>query len=521
MHKNHLKLLIFALVFIFMFYGAIETRARTFNPNYIISDEEILDEKSMTIDEIFQFLKRKGSYLSGYQCPDADGNLKWAAEIIHNASAYNYDCSGVKDLSPKPTLEEKKAKCVKITINPKFLLVLLQKEQSLIDDDSPTERQLNFAAGYGCPDSSECGARWRGFGKQVNSAALQFYDYMVNPHLYTYKKGGTYTFSNPYGTISKEPITVTPYNQATAALYNYTPHVYNGNYNFFKIWQRFFTRLYPDGSLLQAKGKPGVWLIELGKKRPFLTKGALTSRHDTQKIIIVEQSDLDNYDLGNPIKYPQYSILRSPKGTIYLLDSDTKRGFASQEAFRKIGINPEEIIDASLDDLAPYREGAPITAQSAYPTGALLQNMKTGGVYFVSNGDKSPVWDRSLLKYKFRDKKIIAVKPQELDKYKTIDPERFGDGELLRSPGDSAVYLIAQGKKLPFLTGSAFEKLGYKWKNVIMASDKLLTLYPQGDTISDDSFTSDAEIVPVNPPQPTGASSSPASTTPEKTATSS
>ncbi|MFA6393276.1 MAG: hypothetical protein WCW25_00150 [Patescibacteria group bacterium] len=454
-----------------------------FNPNYIISDSEILHTNAMSLSEIQAFLETKGSYLARYSCKNWMGEVKTAAQIIYDASNNSYDCS--LKLSDAPTVAEISSKCVPVkTVNPKFLLVLLQKEMSLIDETAPTQSQLDWAVGYGCPDGSKCLEYWRGFGKQVNSAALQFKDYIVSPQLYKYRAGETYTFTNPYGTISNEPMTVTPANQATAALYNYTPHVYNGNYNFYKLWLRYFVINYPDGSLLQAEGEAGVFLIQNGKRRAFMSRGALTSRYDINKIIIVNRSDIDKYPLGDPIKFAQYSFVRSPRGTVYLLADDTKRGFASGEALRKIGINPEEIEDVSFEDLNFFIEGAPITATSTYPSGALLQNKKTGGIYFVMDGVKQALWDKIFLATKFKNKKPIPVAPEELDKYLTGEPVKFGDGELMKSSLAPGVYLLANGAKRAFISGEVFEKMGYRWANVITVPQKVLNLYPEGDIIS-------------------------------------
>ena len=178
-----------------------------FNPNYIISDPEMLNYTSMDKDAIQKFLEEKGSFLANYSCENAYGNKKTAAEIIYNATNRNYDCDGV-NLGNDPTENDRINNCkIVTTINPKFILVLLQKEMSLIEDSSPSQTQLDWAAGYGCPDGSSCSSRWKGFGRQVNSAALQFKHYMDNyyayekgegTYQYTYKKGESYVFTNPY-----------------------------------------------------------------------------------------------------------------------------------------------------------------------------------------------------------------------------------------------------------------------------------------------------------------------------------
>jgi len=464
-----------AVIFIFAGHSA---KAVEFDPNFILSNAELLDADTMSLMEIERFLQTRGSYLADHHFRNCDGHYKSGARIIYEA-AHNYDCEGV-NVGSNPTYEEKAEVCERVTINPKLLLVLLQKEQSLIEDPSPEQGQLDWATGYGCPDGGGCNSRWKGFGKQVNSAALQFYDYMQNPDHYNYQPGKTYTVSN----TGRDPSVIRPENRATAALYNYTPHVYYGNYNFYKLWLKYFTRAYPNGSLLQAKGEPGVWLIDDGKKRPFETRGALTTRFDPNKVITVDSSVLAQYPKGDPLKFPQYSLIRSPRGTIYLLVDDKRRGFASGEAFRKIGYNPEEIIDASWDDIKAYQEGRPITATSTYPTGALLQNKKTGGIYWVSEGKKAPLLHPIFLNTKFRYKSVHPMSADKLAEYEKVEPVKFDDGEIMTPTDSPAVYVIEDGKKRAITSAQIFEDLNYKWENVITVPPAVADLYEEGEPIS-------------------------------------
>ncbi len=455
------KNIIAGIVGLFAIFAIFPARAAevNFNPANIISDQEILDSTSMNLQDIQTFLESKNSFLATYQVTDNIGQTMSAAQAIFDRAVTN-------------------------GVSPKFLLVLIQKEQSLIEDATPTQGQLDWAAGYGCPDGGGCNDRWRGLWKQLNSASLQFRDYMDNPQSYRYRAGGTYTFTNPFAVNGQGPITVTVANQATAGLYNYTPHVYNGNYNFWKIWQRYFTRSYLNGSLLQASGETGVWLIENNQKRAFLSQAAFLSRYDPSHIQIVSRADLDKYETGAPIRFPQYSIVRVPDGKMYLLVDDSKRRFANLEAFRKIGFNPEEVIKANAEDVVAYADGPVITTTSIYPTGALLQDKKTGGVYWVADGIKSPLWDSVLLKTKFKNRRIIKVASTELAAYTTGAPVTLTNGELVRTPASPAVFVIENGLKRPILSADTFQKLGYKWTNVITVSQKLLDLHPDGEIVS-------------------------------------
>lgn len=455
-------------------------KAADFDPNLIISDQEITNTEAMGLSEIQKFLEDRGSYLATYRTTDYFGVIRSAAEIIYNAAVNNYDCSGISVNDPQ-NFEEAKAKCRKISINPRFLLVLLQKEQSLVEGKNPKQSQLDWATGYGCPDNAPCGERWRGFGRQVNSAALQFYDYMVNPRYYRYQVGQSYTVTN----TGRDPMVIVPANRATAALYNYTPHVYNGNYNFWRIWQRYFTQVYPDGSLLQAENDSVVYLIQSGQKRPFASQGALVSRFDPRKIVVVKPADLQGYPTGEPIKFQQYALVQAPSGAVYLLVDDKRRGFVSQQAFAKMGFNRQEIVKGSWEDLAVYKESTPITTTSTYPTGALLQDKKTGGVYWVEEGQKRPLLDRVLLTTKFANRRIIPTDDKDLAAYSNGNPVVLDDGNLIKVDGDANVYLLDHGQKRLITSGRIFKYLGYNWHNIITVNQRHFELYPVGQAIED------------------------------------
>ena len=494
-----LKRKLSAIFFVLFVFFALGRAARavdidpTFNPENIISDQDLLNYSSMGVSDIQDFLIQKNSFLANYHTINAHGTPgKSAAEIIYDATNQNYDCSGV-DLGDSPTEADKKAHCrIITTVSPKVILVLLQKEQGLIENSNPSQKALDWAAGYGCPDGLACNPYYKGFGKQVNSAALQFLAYINEQERYPYKMGQTCTFNNPYGAISTATMTVTPQNKATAALYDYTPHVFNGNYNFFKLWKKYFPTIknfYPDGTLLQAQGDAGVWLIQDGKKRPFLSEGALTSRFSKSQIVNTTEDVLNNYPTGSGIKFPNYSLVMDPNKNIFLLADNQKRPIANMAAFKQIGFSKDEIIPATIDDLSGYQTGTTITATSSYATGAILQDKKTGARFYVENNTKYPITDKAVLDYKFKGQKIIKVSSKELAGYKTGSQVLFGDGTLLTSPSSPTIYMITGGKKRPFISSDVFVRMGYNIANVITVSPQLLYIYDMGTPIQMSSST--------------------------------
>lgn len=471
--NKKLKILNLFLIPCVIFLNVLPVLSAEFNYNNIISDAEMNNYSSMTQSEVQGFLDSKGGYLANYVCEDKEGNARKASEVIYTLS------------------QETK-------LNPQFMLTLLQKEQSLLTDKDPTERQLAAAVGYGCPDAGGCNPRWNSFFKQVNSSYLQFRSYLDESDQYPnrYQLGQTYIIprdNTPVRTID----IVTPQNSATAALYTYTPHVYYGNYNFWKLYNDYFgdgsqnyvflevedSQKYPDGSLLRKKGEGGIYLIQNGEKRPFLTKSAFLSRYSINRVVDVASDDLEKYEIGKPIKFSNYSLLRSPEGAIYLLVNDIKRKIISTEVFKKIGFNPEEVIDVEDAELSEFLDGKPITENDVYPTGALLQNRKTGGVFFVIDNTKYPIWSKKIMEINYPNKKIISVTEEELNGYPTGKPLKLRDGELVMSAESPVVYIISNGFKRPIVSGKAFEALGYKWEDIIKVSNRVLEIHPKGEDI--------------------------------------
>ena len=187
-HRSH----IFAILGVIVAFTVPHT-ASAFDPNYILSDADLTDSQAMDLNQIQAFLER--GTLATYQAPDWEGRTRYAADIIWRTAQQH-------------------------AINPRFLLVLLQKEQSLVEDSDPTQKQYDWATGYAvCDDCSMNDgslSRWQGFGKQVNSAAMQFTEgYMAD----IAQSGVTAGKYGPDLPVTIDGTTVTPENAATAAMY--------------------------------------------------------------------------------------------------------------------------------------------------------------------------------------------------------------------------------------------------------------------------------------------------------------
>lgn len=134
-------------------------------------------------------------------------------------------------------------------VNAKALITLLQKEQSLITDDWPWPTQYRSATGYGCPDTAPCDTEYYGFFNQVYAAARQFKRYIRDSTSFSYRAYRTnYVRYNPNAACGGSNIFID--NNATAALYNYTPYQPNN---------AALSNLYGLGDGCSAYGNRNFW----------------------------------------------------------------------------------------------------------------------------------------------------------------------------------------------------------------------------------------------------------------------
>lgn len=469
-----------------------------FNPNNLISDSSITDFNSLTIEQIRDFTNEQGGTLGTYIDPETNMPAYWL--IWQSAQEFK--------------------------INPKFILTMLQKEQSIVSDPSPTQNQYNWAVGYSCY-GGVCLDIYKGFSRQIRGMSNK----IINGYLADLNERGKHK-SNFFCTFTKWCIgdaketqdqqLIIPENKATAALYTYNPYrggtVVDGykvgaNYNFWKIWTKWFNQkiIRPTGTILKTAASEKVYLIQNGFKRAFANFSAFITRYKIDDIKIVESAELDQYQIGQDIKFSQYSLLKDSAGNIFLLVDDTLRKIASMEVFRTLGLNPEEVEDIADQDLTGLKNGTEITITSSFPTGALIQDAKTGGIYYVESGIKYPILAKEIIKYNFLGKKIISINPLELEKYPKGEAVKFKDGALVKLHGDERVFVISGGKKLPIADEKAFISRGYDWNKIIETSETALEIHPTGGmleyldtsllkktTQNPDNITADEEIKTQN-----------------------
>ncbi|PZR54353.1 hypothetical protein DNL40_05505 [Xylanimonas oleitrophica] len=245
--------------------------ASGFNAGNIISDAVFYDSGAMTAAQVQAFLNEQGR-----NCRPASGGpacLKDYRTTTSSRPAETNLCSAYtgRSESAAEIIARVGQAC---GINPQVLLVLLQKETSLVTKTAPTTSNYNRATGFGCPDTgpgntANCDTQYYGFFNQLYRAARQYKVYRANPTRYNYQAGRVNQIQyHPNTSCGRSGVYIE--NQATAGLYIYTPYQPNaaalrnmygtgdscsayGNRNFWRLFTDWFGSTQVSGSVLQYR----------------------------------------------------------------------------------------------------------------------------------------------------------------------------------------------------------------------------------------------------------------------------
>jgi len=231
--------------------------AQNFDPGRIIDDGVFYNPNTMGPAEIQAFIDWKEN------CAPTAGN-PGCLETYRADTPYkpaNANCSefaaGTAELASSIIFRAAQA----CGVNPQVILATLEKEQGLVTSSNPNAGKYRIAMGYGCPDNTPpgqpaCDANFYGFGNQVVAAARQFQRYVAPGNTFRYKAGQVNAIQwHPNANCGASEVYIV--NNATAALYNYTPYRPNqaalnnlggtgdacssyGNRNFWKFFTDWF-----------------------------------------------------------------------------------------------------------------------------------------------------------------------------------------------------------------------------------------------------------------------------------------
>lgn len=463
-----------------------------FNPNRLVEDPVFSDKTALgSAEGVQKFLESKGSIL-------ANTSSDFVAKLREPASAALK--ATLED--PRPGLDRLRTAAELIWdasqssgLNPQVIIVTLQKEQSLTtghQGSSPERLQtaLDYAMGFGCPDSGGCGALYKGFYFQLfgnvdseNNRYLGAAKSLMRSFnapggrgpLYNgsvAKVGDTIILGNTLGGYSgvQAQQTITLENAATAALYRYTPHVFNGNYNFWRYMNQWFR--YPSGTII-AGPSGQKFMIQNGSRWQINDFVIRVRGLNAGSPIVLTQTELESYPDAGLLGLADNTVAMAD-GKIYVFLNNKKHP-ASQFILGQRGLSVGNAVNATAADLAGYPDGPQLTPSE----GTVLRGYTGPAVYVVENGQLRLV---SALVFAQRNLagKMQLMPDQELA---TLPKGGFlapADGTLIKSPSVQTVFLVVDRIKRP-MTYVVFRTYNFKFTDVKTISDDEMLAMPTGN----------------------------------------
>lgn len=248
-----------------------------FRAGRIISDDQFFNGAAMNEAQIQSFLEQKVPY-----CPPGRQCLRDYRQATTSRGA-DEACAAYRSAGTETAAQIIAKVSVACGISPKVVLVMLEKEQTLVTRTDTTSSSWAWKAsmGYACPDSgpggsANCDSQYYGFFNQVYNGVRQLKRYGISSTFSWFPVGRTSQIQyHPNTGCGTKPVYIE--NKATAALYYYTPYTPNdaalaagygtgnscssyGNRNFYGFYSDWFG----DPNAMLTRGAIGVKYDALG-----------------------------------------------------------------------------------------------------------------------------------------------------------------------------------------------------------------------------------------------------------------
>ncbi|MFC0682058.1 hypothetical protein ACFFGH_29855 [Lysobacter korlensis] len=371
--------------------------ASLFDPGFIMSDATFFDSGAMTAAQVQSFLNAKVPACRATTGPTCLKSYTENTRAV--AAAPEPDtCKALSARTGRTAAQIITDIANACGISPRALIVLLEKEQSLVTSTAPSARNYTFATGWGCPDTADCQRLHTGLFNQLYKAAWQLKWYGRGS--FTWIKVGQPNYVRYHPNAACGGTNVVIKNRATAALYYYTPYQPNaaamgnlygvgdscsayGNRNFWRMYSDWFGSPIGGDSLFKTAAADTVYLVAGELKYRVGDAPRLDDLTALGKVTTVSQAYLDRFRGAGTLR-PMVTDVA--EGTYYLLDQGKKypvSSCATAHAYAFTCGGASKLTTAQLDRM--------VTAT------ALTRRVKDtlGHNYYIADGHRHEYYDTS------------------------------------------------------------------------------------------------------------------------------
>lgn len=424
-----------------------------FKAGRIMDDVVFFDGNAMTASQIQVFLNSKvANCVSGHTC------LKDYRQDTPAKNPESGLCSALTAKSNQTASQIINDVAKACRISPKVILVILQKEGSLVTKTAPTSTDYAKAMGYGCPDSgpnhtANCNSLYFGFFNQVFLAARAFQWYSLNNGPNYKKHQNNYIQYHPNTACGGSWVYIE--NQATAGLYNYTPYQPNaatlavglgetahcgayGNKNFWWIYNIWFGSTL--SALIRTESSPALFYND-GSKRFAVPTMALAAQFGLglSDVRFVSQQEMDSIpQASSPLSSSIGQLVKSDDdtdasgSTVFLISGGKRFPIASMGQFDNFGFSTSDIRYLPLPMI--YR---------LTPSDKSLSNLVKGSsatMYGIENGKRRIIFEPAKLNQLNTSDNISFLSDYTVNQFAYGQPHVDGDYVIRHNNGSIRLY---------------------------------------------------------------------------------
>lgn len=230
----------------------------------------------------------------------------------------------------------------------------------------------------------------------------------------------------------------------------------------------------------QLQGDAALYVISGGHKTKFASREDLPSTYRDREVKCISVSQMNAYSYKDSQVLPDGTLIQQDgEGKVYYLENGKRRPLDMIETeFKKLGFSFSSVVKVSALELDYYDTGAAIKFG---PEGTLIKDADNN-VYFMENGKKRIFTSATLFNFLRYDWAKIKA-DTDAGSYLSGDAMRYPNKTLVRGADSPNVYLLESGNKRIFTSGTLFERLGYKWSNILTVDSVELNWYPTCGTM--------------------------------------
>ncbi|AIE59823.1 glycosyltransferase family 2 protein [Bacillus methanolicus] len=125
------------------------------------------------------------------------------------------------------------------------------------------------------------------------------------------------------------------------------------------------------------------------------------------------------------------------------------------------------------------------------PNGTLVRGFKPD-IYLIDQQRRRKITENMLNPLKYSEEEVVRIPDPYLFRYEEgipinhmvlIEPDKFPNQRLVKSPTNPIVYYIQNNKKHPIQSVEAFNNFKFRWDKIVEVNDEFLSKLPNGSMI--------------------------------------